>query len=651
MWIGSGINMINRLKIYILMHIYNKFYFRDTLHTSVKTYLRFYLFVFFISINFNILANNQIELKSPDGALIFNLYSVNSSLAYDIKFKEKIVIEQSLLGIQTTTCELGRNIVLGKANLYKIDETYHWRGVHSIATNLCNGAKISITDNNNTWIFEVNVFNDGVAFRYIFDTQNNDTITNDNSTFQLPSGSVVWSQNNIKNYEGTYKKQLVDSIREGEMAGPPIVIQLKDNDGYISITEAGLYNFAGISLKANGKRGYQARLAAKVVIDGKVQTPWRVIMVTSDLNSLVNCDMVHNLSPAPNSLLFPKGFDTEWIKPGRCLWSWLADKRDITPANMKEFSKMASQLGFEYNLVDEGWGYWKEEGKDNWDLLRELVDYSKTLGVGIWVWKAYPDRKGIEGIKDSVKRREFFSKCKAVGVVGLKIDFFDSESQEIIDFYQNALKDAAKYHLMINFHGSNKPTGESRTYPNEMTREAVRGLENRPPWALHNTILPFTRYLAGHADFTPIHFGKRIGETSWAHQIASAVVFTSPLLVYGADPKSMLDNPCLEIIKNIPTIWDETIVLPPSAIGELAIMARRKGDMWFIAALNGQTARQVTINLSFLGKGKYIASIVHDDKDEQQTAINEKMEVSNKQSISIDLNIAGGFVAQILKQK
>jgi alpha-glucosidase len=272
------------------------------------------------------------------------------------------------------------------------------------------------------------------------------------------------------------------------------------------------------------------------------------------------------------------------------------------------------------------------------------------LGVKIWVWKAYPDRKGIDGIKDSVKRREFFGKCKAAGVAGLKIDFFDSESQEIINFYQNALRDAAKYQLMINFHGANKPTGESRTYPNEMTREAVRGLENRPPWALHNTILPFTRYLAGHADFTPVHFGKRMGETSWAHQIASAIVFTSPLLVYGADPKSMIENPFVEMIKSIPSTWDETIVLPQSSIGELALFARRKGNTWFIAALNGQTARQVSINLSFLGKGTYIATLLRDNKAEQNTATQEQMKVTKKQSINIDLNTAGGFVAQLLKQ-
>jgi alpha-glucosidase len=269
--------------------------------------------------------------------------------------------------------------------------------------------------------------------------------------------------------------------------------------------------------------------------------------------------------------------------------------------------------------------------------------------VKIWVWKAYPDRKGIAGIKDSLARREFFKKCKAVGVVGLKIDFFDSEKQEVIDFYQNALRDAAKCQLMLNFHGANKPSGESRTFPNEMTREGIRGLENQPPWATFNTVLPFTRYLAGHADFTPVHFGKRIGETSWAHQMASAIVFTSPLLVYGADPKSMLENPFVDLIKSIPTTWDETIVLPQSVIGELALFARRKGNSWFIAALNGTTARQVKIKLSFLANGKYKANIVCDDKNNQHTARRENLILSNNNYLILNLNASGGFVAQLSK--
>ena len=591
----------------------------------------------------------NIKIKSPNGSIVLSINSHNGELIYDVNFNGKTVIEQSSLGLKSVSKEIGKKVILEKPETYKIDETYTWRGVHSLATNKCNGAKIKINENNYSWILDVRVFNDGVAFRYLFGVESNDSIIADNTTFVIPAGSIIWSQNNTKSYEGRYKNLLIDDIKEGEIAGPPVSIQLKNGNGFIAITEAGLVNFAGMSLISDGRRGFTANLAGTVFAKENVLSPWRVIMIAADLNTLVNNDIVPNLSSKPDSVLFPKGFDTDWIKPGRCVWSWLADKREVKPVNMKEFSKLASELGFEYNLVDEGWSNWKDEGKDQWDLLRDLVDYSNRLGVKIWVWKAYPDRKGIAGIKDSVKRREFFSKCKAVGVVGLKIDFFDSEKQEIIDFYQNALRDAAKYKLMLNFHGANKPTGESRTFPNEMTREAIRGLENQPPWAEQNTILTFTRFLAGHADFTPIHFGKRIGETSWSHQIATAVVFTSPLLVYGADPKSILENPFVEFIKSIPTTWDETVVLPQSSIGETAVFARRKGDKWFIAALNGTTSRQIKIKLSFLSKGEYSASCISDIKTKQQTALPEKLIVKSNRILTINLNAAGGFVARLSK--
>jgi alpha-glucosidase len=600
----------------------------------------------FQCINANVYSEN---IKSPNGLVFFNVNFTDGHLTYNVNFKGKTVIEKSLLGLKSISKEIGKNVLLDTLETYKIDETYTGRGVHSVATNRCNGAIIKLNENKANWILEVRVFDDGVAFRYLFDAQKNDSIIADNSTFKIPKGSTVWSQNNIIAYEGKYRNQLIDTIKNGEIAGPPVTIQLKDGNGYVSITEAGLVNFAGMSLISDGKRSYRANLTGKVSVNEQVQSPWRVIMLGSNLNSLVNNDMVPNLSPKPDVSLFPKGCDTEWIKPGRSVWSWLADKREVKLGNMKEFSKMASELGFEYNLVDEGWGNWKEDGKDQWDLLRELVDYSNPLGVKIWVWKAYPDRKGIAGIKDSLSRREFFKKCKAVGVVGLKIDFFDSEKQEVIDFYQNALRDAAKCQLMLNFHGANKPTGESRTFPNEMTREGIRGLENQPPWATFNTVLPFTRYLAGHADFTPVHFGKRIGETSWAHQMASAIVFTSPLLVYGADPKSMLENPFVYLIKSIPTTWDETIVLPQSAIGELALFARRKGDTWFVAALNGTTVREVKIKLSFLANGKYNANIACDDKNNQHTARKENLILSNNNYLILNLNASGGLVAQLSK--
>jgi alpha-glucosidase len=186
-----------------------------------------------------------------------------------------------------------------------------------------------------------------------------------------------------------------------------------------------------------------------------------------------------------------------------------------------------------------------------------------------------------------------------------------------------------------------------------MTREAIRGMENRPPWALANTILPFTRYLAGHADYTPVHFGDRLGEVTWAHHVASMTIFTTPFLCVGADPQSILDNPTAEMIKSIPTTWDETVVLPQSAIGELAIYARRKGDTWHLAAMNGtKQAKTLSVDLSsFLKKGSYNLAAIKDDKDKQANAVLESKKVTANSSLTIMLNPTGGYVGRFSKAK
>ena len=231
----------------------------------------------------------------------------------------------------------------------------------------------------------------------------------------------------------------------------------------------------------------------------------------------------------------------------------------------------------------------------------------------------------------------------------MKLDFFDHEAREVVELYEVLLREAAAHQLLVNFHGANKPAGESRTWPNELTREAIYGFERTktPLWARHNTILPFTRYLAGHADFTPVVFGDRRRETSWAHQIATAAVFTSPLLVYGAHPKSLVEHPAVEVIKQIPSVWDETRVLPFSEIGEVAGMARRRGDLWVLAILNGPEGRQVKVPLTFLGKGTRNAILVRDKPEEAAAVTIERTTVDPTTVLTIDLRAGGGFVATI----
>src|SRR5262249_19135573 len=254
------------------------------------------------------------------------------------------------------------------------------------------------------------------------------------------------------------------------------------------------------------------------------------------LNTLVNCDIVSSLCPPPDRALFPDGSNAGWVRPGRAVWKYL-DGGDNTLDGMKEFSRLAGQLGFEYNVVEGFWQKWSE------DQMRELVEYSQQHNVKVWFWKHSRDLRTPEA------RRTFFELCSKLGVAGAKIDFFDHEAKEIVDLYQSLLGEGARHRIMLDFHGANKPTGEARTWPNELTREGIRGLESRnmQPRATHKTPLPFPRMLAAPADYTPMIFGERRRETSWAHQIASAAILTSPLLVYGAHPKSILENPAADV--------------------------------------------------------------------------------------------------------
>ena len=240
--------------------------------------------------------------------------------------------------------------------------------------------------------------------------------------------------------------------------------------------------------------------------------------------------------------------------------------------------------------------------------------------------------------------------CRNAGVAGAKIDFFDHEAKDVVELYEACLKDAAEFRLVVNFHGANKPTGESRTWPNELTREAIRGMESRKSLrAQHDATWPFTRMLAGHADYTPVHFGERRNDTTCAHQIASAAILTSPLLVYGAHPRNLLQNPAADVIKSIPSVWDETIALPVSEIGELAAVARRRRSEWFLAIMNGTAPRTIDVPAAFLGAGAWNATLVRDSARGPDAVDVQTAAFTRAASIRIDLQSGGGFLARFTK--
>jgi len=476
------------------------------------------------------------------------------------------------------------------------------------------------------------------------------------TVFRLPARSTVWYHDLEDHYEGLHARKGVAAIPAGAWAAPPVTFRLADGAGYASITEGALTHYSGMVLQGDGNGGFHARLGHAVpacwpfrlrfkqdmerltrpaAITGTITTPWRVVMAGADLNALVNCDIVHNVAPPPDPKLFPDGLKTDWIKPGRAVWSYL-DGGNNTLDGMKEFSRLAGELGFEYNLLEGFWSKWPES------QLKELVDYSRERGVRILIWRS----RGAIG--DPQRARELFEMCRRTGVAGVKIDFFDHEHMEVVELYEMLLREAAQYKLIIDFHGANKPTGQERTWPNELGLEGIRGMETSAPWARHDVTLPFTRMLAGLADYTPTHFGRKLGDTTWAHQVANAVILTAPFLCFAAHPANILANPTVDIVKSIPSIWDETVVLPISEIGETAAFARRKGDAWFVAITNGPNARTVPIDLTFLGEGSYRCTLVRDTGEAAAVKI-EQMTLSRTDSLFTNLRSGGGFVARFRK--
>jgi alpha-glucosidase len=608
-------------------------------------------------------APEAFEIASPNGQVKFVLSSDGGRLAFEASFGGRPIIERSPMRIMVDGEPLCEGVEFDDSESYEIDEQYPWRGVHSTAVNRCNGIKVRVKHKASgaVYVIDARAFDDGVAFRHIIPPSQSDAkprVPDEATEFTLPAKSRVWYHDLEGHYEATYDSRLVEQVDEGQWIGPPMTFELPGGAGYASITEAALTNYSGMALQAVGGRKFKTvlghaqppsypfrlryegdveRLKQPAPVAGTIKSPWRVVLIGADLNALVNSDVVHNLCPPPDPTLFPQGMATDWVKPGRAVWKYL-DGGENSFEEMKNFSRLAGELGFEYHVIEGFWRRWSEE------QIRELVEYSRERGVGLWFWRHSEELRSPEA------REEFFALLERMGVVGAKIDFLDHEHKEIIDLYGELLRTAAKHKILVNFHGANKPTGEARTWPNELVREGVRGMEARRlrERAVHNTTLPFTRYLAGHGDYTPVVFGERRGDTTWAHQIATAAVFTEPLLTYGAHPQTLLANPALEMIKSIPATWDETIVLPQSRIGELVALARRAGDMWFVVVLNGPTRQSVSIPLGFLGEGLYEEFSVVDGvgKPEVLTVVNGETQATVTVELR-NLQPGGGYISRL----
>jgi alpha-glucosidase len=597
----------------------------------------------------------SIILKSPSETVRAEILSKGGQLVYSVQFNDQTIIDKASIGIVVDEVDYSKSqFEPDNVKTETVDQTYPILGVKSTARNYYNGTTVPLTAKgvNGKWVLEIRAYDDGFAFRYILPGNGQRTIQNETTSFNFPDSSRIWyfERNNdwkLKSYAGEWISAPISQMpgisKMGPIQGLPLVVELPQG-GYALLTEAACWNYSGMRCEAVGSNTFVASLAdPSFELRDEVVTPWRVVLCAEDLNAMVNSTLVSNLAPEPDSKLYS---DTGYIKPGRSVWRWWSSGTG-SPEQEKEYIDHAVALGYEYTTIDDGWKDWP----DAWGRLRELCAYAQEKKIGVFVWKHSEEINDASG--DWEKMRTFFDKIKASGGVGMKIDFMNSESKATIDFEIAALKLAAQRKLLINFHGCHKSTGEARSYPNEVTREGIRGLElnkmkEGPIPASHNAALPFTRFIVGHADYTPFTVTTdRLGPTTISHQLATVVCFTTPLQTIAENPTVLFDpefNDLVSVLKKIPSVWDETRVLPGSRIGDLAVMARRKGDIWFIAALNGAEGRRHALDMSFIDDRKYTATIIRDHSNSPIQFIAEAQPVNRLTTLNIDMNEGGGFV-------
>ena len=488
----------------------------------------------------------------------------------------------------------------------------------------------------------------------------------------------------FNSFENVYSITSISKIEDDKLAFLPILISLKDNKKVV-ITEANLEDYPGLYLRknkdeANSISGIHANYPKTeeqggynmlqylvkeredyiAKVEGTRNFPWRCMIISERDEELTNNDMVYKLAE-PSRIE-----DNSWIVPGKVAWEWwnawnikgVDFESGINNDTYKHYIDFASEYGIEYVILDEGWAVNKQA--DLFDVIPEidiidLVEYADSKGVGIVLWAGYV---AIE--RDMEEVCKYYSE---IGVKGFKVDFIDRDDQKTVNFYYKMAETAAKYHLIIDFHGAYKPTGLNRTYPNVLNFEGVYGLEN-VKWNQHldlvtyETTIPFIRMLAGPMDYTQgamrnankdnyrAVWSEPMSQGTRCRQLAEYVIFESPFNKLCDSPSNYRDeDECSRYIAEIPTIWDETIALD-GKVGEYIVIARRSGDRWYVGGITNWEEREIEIDLSKLNLKRHQATEFRDGINANKIA-----EDYVKNSISIDngtytakMSRGGGFV-------
>ncbi len=623
-------------------------------------------------------------LQSSDGSVAIHI-SQHDQLAYAVSFQGRPVVIDSALSLEFKNEPAldGRNLRFTRAAQRDSDTTWkpilskntpvrdHYRELQLEFTSDSKAApKLNL-------LFRA--YNDGVAFRYSLPesaTGNDLVLTREGTEFHFANDPTLWAATYEKfshPYEHEYPRAKLTSLYSSQIIGLPLLVQTEPNT-YFAIAEADLTDWAGLYLRTGHAQSgtlLTAQLAPRLDGNGLVKfraphsSPWRVLMIGARPGDLIESDIITNLNP-PSAIA-----DTSWIHPGKMAWDhWWSGDVKMDNETEKRFIQFAGDMGFPYQLVD--WQWYGPFNKPEADITRpapqlnfpELLQFAKSRNVRLWLWLHSGDvNRALQvGTLD-----EAFTVYQHWGIAGVKIDFMERDDQDMVNWYETVIKLAAKHHLMVDYHGAFKPTGLRRTWPNLLTCEGVLGNEyNKFSGRVtpeHKLTLPFTRMLTGPMDYTPGGFLNR-SPAEWkqttptevmgsrAQELALLVVYESPLLCIADDPDHYRNQPGLDFLRVVPTVWDETKALD-GAVGKHIVVARRSGSDWYIGGMTADDAYTLQLPLSFLGNGTYTARLFADPADpkagyEQLQDIQQT--VTSQSTLTLRMRPAGG-VAVYLKHE
>jgi hypothetical protein len=621
--------------------------------------------------------NAQTIVKSPDKAIDVKVeLTANGELNYSVNYKQQQLLQPSKLGLILTNNNFSEGLKLVSVSKpKKVKESYElYAGKRRMNSYEANEQTVKITNANGASMDVIfRVSNHGVAFRYLLtgNSKEQQYITEEKTAYRFANGSkgflqpmsvakTGWCETN-PSYEEHYVMDVKPGTQSPLGAGWIYPALFNNDKVWMLISETAIErNYCGTRL-VPGKNDNEFQVgfpdARETFTNSFVNpqsvlpwaTPWRLMAIGS-LADVAESTLGTDLADAAPAK------DYSWVKPGIASWSWIIKKDESVNYNdSKEYIDFAAKMHWSYCLIDADW-----DRRIGYEKIEELSKYAQSKNVGLILWynssgdwnsTVYSPKSAL--LTHEAREKEF-ARIEKLGIKGVKVDFFGGDGQPMMAYYLDILDDAYNHHLTVNFHGATLPRGWERTYPHLVTTEAIKGMEfitfdqqiaDKQPW--HCAMLPFTRNVFDPMDFTPMNLTSLPGiqrRTTSAFELALPTLFISGIQHLAETPDMLNKVPdyVISYLQNIPSRWDDSKLIDGYP-GKLAIMARKAGNTWYIAGINGEgVAKKVTIDLSFIKKA--LSSQMITDGKEPGTFTQQTIDLKKNKTTQVELLPNGGFV-------